>query len=129
MNFLEAIDMPGLKWTHSFIEMLYDANKEWSYSPAGALGWKLPLSDEYRDIVAYNWQVQHQLLQLHNSLTIFKRMGRPDDWLEVERDIDGIRRLVARMRDYSDLKLDSYLQSLHKENRDKENAGEMLVHE
>jgi hypothetical protein len=129
MNFLEAIEMPGIKWTHSFIEMLYDANKDWNHSPAGAFGWKLPLSDDYREIVAYNWQVQHQLLQLHNSLTLFQRMGRPDDWLEVEKDIDGIRRLVAKMRDYSDLHLDSYLHRLQTEQGERVNQGMMMVHE
>lgn len=109
MNFIEILDSDSTRWTKSFAEEMYDRNKDWEFSPAGALGWRMPVQPNLSEIVQLNWRVQNQVMQLVSSLEKFSVSSSPEDWMQAEKELDAIRCTVASMKRFSDEHLDEHL--------------------
>ncbi len=122
-NFIDVIDADSTRWTRDFAEEMYEKNKDWCFSPAGALGWRMPVSEEFSQIVQLNWKVQNQLIQLVHSLERFQDSAGSEDWLRVEKDLDSIRCTIATMKRFTDENLKLQIELSSRDEMVQESAG------
>lgn len=109
MNCLETILSRSTRWTRALADEVYQNNKSWADSPAGLLGWRFPVQQEFSHAVDLNRKIQHHLIQLGAALDNFKSPASKDDWFEVEAVLDQLRTLVTKLKCYTDENLEDHV--------------------
>lgn len=109
MNCLEIIQGDRTQWTKSLADQLFECNKEWAESPAGQMGWRFPVQNEFSQVVKINWKIQDELIHLSRSLDKFQESSSKEDWFDVEHTLDQIKLLIGKLRRFTSENLSEHV--------------------